>query len=102
MDDSIASADNFIWTADSYKGKFSELNTGWWWREVEQRSQARSRGFFIMPIIFYIDESHPDFRQGADLKPIVVSCGNYIGAVNRTRAGKRCIGYFQTLRVSAR
>ena len=99
LDHSIASQDNFLWEPQPYDGSFGELNTGWWWREVALKSEAAERGYFIMPIIIFMDESHPDFRMGAELKPIIVSCGNYKGSVNRSRAGKRCIGYFQYLQV---
>ena len=100
LDDSIASWENWIWRPKEFDGTYGELNTGWRWREAALLSNADSLGFEMMPIILYTDASHPDFRRGLGLKPIVVQCGNYIGAVNRTRKGKRCVGYWPSLKVS--
>ena len=100
MDHSIASHDNFIWTSSPTRGIYGELNTGWFWRHAELESNALACGYFIMPLIFFMDGSNPDFRQNSQLKPIYVACGNYKGRVIRSRKGKRCIGYFKKLKVS--
>lgn len=99
LDWSIASHENWIWRAARVGGVYSEMNTATWWEDVENRSQALRLGLCIMPIILYVDTCHPDFRQDADLAPIVVSCGNYIGDINRTNHGKRCIGYWPVYEV---
>ena len=96
------SVGHFIWEPKEYDGRYSEMNTGWWWREVAARTCASVLGLLIMPIIFFMDASHPDWRQGADLKPIIVACGNYIGKVCRSRKGKRCIGYYPVLKVNGK
>lgn len=99
LDDSIASEDNWIWKPTDFNGVYGELNSGWRWREAAKHSGAVEHGFDLMPVILYTDASHPDFRKGLGLKPIVVQCGNYIGAVTRTRKGKRCVGYWPELKV---
>jgi hypothetical protein len=100
MDNSIASHENWIWEAVPFGGNYSELNTGSFWHDAEARSLAREKGFYISPIGIYCDAANPDFRKGLGLKPIVVTCGNYIGSVCRTAKGKRCIGYWPKLQVN--
>jgi hypothetical protein len=100
LDNSIASHENWIWDPVPQTGTYSELNTGAFWNIAVKRSKAAELGFKLCPIGLYADAANPDFRSGVGLKPIVLTCGNYIGAVNRTSKGKRCIGYWPKLPVS--
>ena len=99
LDKSIAKTDNLIWRAE-LGPPFSELNSGRWWTTAEAKSGAAPNyEYELMPIILYTDGASPDFRRSVSLKPIVVQCGNYVGAVNRTNAGKRCAGFWPSIKV---
>ena len=88
-----------IWDAAPYTGKYSELNTGSFWRDAQIISQAKELGCHIMPVGLYTDKSIADFKQSIGLKPVIVTCGNYIGQVTRSQAGKRCVGYYPEVKV---
>ena len=65
------------------------------------RSLSGNRSYkpYVMPVILYTDGASPDFRRNLSIKPIVVSCGNYVGSVVRSMAGKRCVGYWPKIPV---
>lgn len=99
LDKGIAVEDNLLWWAEPGP-PYSELNTGRWWATAEKKSGASlNKEYSIMPIILYTDGASPDFRRSAALKPIVVQCGNFVGAVNRTTNGKRCVGFWPKIKV---
>jgi hypothetical protein len=87
QDNSIASAEHFQWEPTEYTGEYSELASGAWWRDVAHRMQSKKLGCHVCPVSFYTDESHPDWRGGSGFKPLVVSCGNYVGSVTRSMKG---------------
>ena len=68
--------------------------------DVHRRMRCSEIGATVCPISLYLDDVHPDWRGGAKLKPIVISCGNYIGSVSRSMKGKRIIAYFPKINVS--
>ena len=86
-DTSIASEEHWQWEPAPYTGKYGELNTGSWWRDAAFRMKAAEIGCFVCPISVYADEAQPDWRKGTGFKPIVISCGNYVGSVSRTVKG---------------
>ena len=88
-----------IWDAAPFTGKYGELNTGSFWRDAQIISQAKELGCHIMPVGLYTDKSIADFKQSIGLKPVIVTCGNYIGQVTRSQAGKRCVGYYPEVQV---
>lgn len=99
QDPAIAIEDNLMWTANTGP-PFGELNTGKRWEDAETKSKVSASGFNVCPIILYTDGASPDFRRNLSLKPIVVSCGNYVGSVCRRDVGKRCVGFWPKLPVS--
>ena len=99
LDKEIATEDNLLLQAEPGP-PYSELNTGKWWATAEKKSGASLNSeYCIMPIILYTDGASPDFRRSVSLKPIVVQCGNIVGAVNRTSSGKRCAGFWPKIKV---
>lgn len=99
IDPTIATENNLLWRAETGP-PFSELNSGTWWATAERKSGAdQNYEYEIMPVILYTDGASPDFRRSVSLKPIVVQCGNFVGAVNRRNVGKRCAGFWPRLQV---
>lgn len=99
LDPSIAQEDKLIWRADPGP-PFSEQNSGTWWYTAEKKSGAcPNYEYELMPLILYTDGASPDFRRSTSLKPVVVQCGNFIGDVTRSNAGKRCAGFWPKIKV---
>lgn len=99
LDNEIGKVENLLLKSEPGP-PYSELNTGNWWATAEKKSGASLNSeYCIMPIILYTDGASPDFRRSVSLKPIVVQCGNYVGAVNRTSNGKRCAGFWPKIKV---
>ena len=78
------------------KRQFGELQSGTRYRDAlhlsgADRAEAKYR---LCPIVLWTDSCNPDFKRQAKLKPIALTCGNLIGAIARSVAGKRLVGFW--------
>jgi hypothetical protein len=78
------------------KRQYGELQSGTRYRDAlhlsgADRAEAKYR---LCPILLWTDSCSPDFKRQAKLKPIALTCGNLIGAIARSVAGKRLVGFW--------
>lgn len=97
-DRKVCDVDNFVYEP-APGPPYAGLETGKWWQRAHWRSEANENNHVIMPIILYADGASAGFRRNLSLKPIVVSVGNISGDAQRSDAGKRCIGYWPSIKV---
>ena len=70
------------WKFDPSSNVYSELNTGSWWRNAEERLLHRTRNskqdleHLLIPIIAFIDKTHCTNKGTINAEPVLISIGN--------------------------
>ena len=71
-----------LWKYDPTSDVYSEMNTGYWWKNAEENMLHRTRNAIddfphtLIPIIAFIDKTHCTKKGTINAEPILISIGN--------------------------
>ena len=73
---------NALWEYNSSTTKYSEMNTGYWWKKAEESMLERTRNSYhdhphvLIPVIPFIDKTHCSNKGTLHAEPVLISIGN--------------------------